>query len=107
MARVGVAPITASVRPMPTIVNVERCPSNIISSPAVIHYTSRRNSLGCWRSCCYSSTATTSYSSCIHVDFMRRAPGLLKLTEAVKRIKSIRVDDLKINAKIPANKKYW
>lgn len=85
MARVGVAPITASVRPMPTtIMNIERCPSNIISSPTVLSYSNRRSSSSFWRSCCCHSS--TQMNSCIHVDFMRRASGILKLTEAVRSL---------------------
>jgi len=80
MARIGL-PATVSVRPMPTPVHSGgscSCPSNIISSPTVIRYNQQRspgnNGLASkFCRCC----------SCIHVDFMKRTPGFLKLAEAV------------------------
>ncbi|CAG7719821.1 unnamed protein product [Allacma fusca] len=82
MARIGIPP-AVSIRPIPTNANVVQmmpCPSNIISSPASIRYNNRgtlrgnRGGISCgkWQCC-----------PCLHVDFIRRTPGILKIFEAL------------------------
>jgi len=86
MARIGVSPITTVpvVRPLPTVIRNNHgscsCPSNIISSPRAVRYYTQQSS-GRRRSCCCS--CSSCFCGCIHVEFMFRTPGILKLIEAV------------------------
>ncbi|OXA61292.1 protein singles bar isoform X2 [Folsomia candida] len=82
MARIGVAPTAVPVRPLPTIVRNGRggscsCPSNIISSPRAIRYNHRSVGASSKKLC------QCCICGCVHVDFMKRMPGILKLIEAV------------------------